>query len=350
MKKIIAIVVCVLTVCLLALPAFAERAIDATQDAKYATVIQMYNGKLPIVRADAVFVDAYDYTNALEGDSIPGMATRSITIDEVTDWQPYFYDNFLYENSISDGIAFFDYPVIWDKTLGPLNYTFSVPKDDIYEFVVVGAAQIKADAVDNDAKDRGFSYSVDGGQKYNVNISDTLGIFRDYSYSYTRATADAEIIKTTNGENSKYYQMLYIYNLVMPLTKGEHVFNFYHLEYSGEVELGNSTSSRLNFAGFYVQRSLSDAELEAYVYPEITTLPEETTPEEVTTAEQTTEEQTTAEEVVVTTPAAEVTTATPTVTTTAPAPAKKGCGSSVAAGFIAAVAVLGSAVVIRKRK
>lgn len=349
MKKFLAAVLCILVISSLAFPVFADKAIDATQDAKYATVIQMYNGKLPIVRDDAIFIPANDYTNQLTGDNIPGMANRTISIDEVTDWQPYFYDDFLIDNEITEGIAIFDYPVVWDKTLGPLSYTFSVPKDDLYEFVVVGAAQIKADAVDNDAKDRGFCYSVDDGQKYNVNISDTLGIFRDYSYSYTRAQADAEVIKTTNGENSKYYQMLYIYNLVLPLTKGEHVFNFYHLEYSGEVELGNSTSSRLNFAGFYVQRSLSDAELEAYVYPEITTLPEETTPE-VTTAEQTTAEQTTAEEVVETTPAADVTTAAAPAVTTAAEPAKKGCGSSIAAGFVAAVAILGSAVVIRKRK
>jgi len=70
----------------------------------------------------------------------------------------------------------------------------------------------------------------------------------------------------------------------------------------------------------------------------------------VTTAEQTTEEQTTAAEVVETTPAEVVTTATPTVTTTAPEPARKGCGSSIAAGFVAAVAMLGSAVVIRRKK
>ena len=351
MKKFLAAVLCILVISSLAFPVFADKATDLTPDVKVATVIQMYDGKLPIVRTDAQFVPATRYTNDennTENWKAPGNKVRDIAIDEV-DWQPYFYDDFLYDNEITDRFALFSYDCIWSEIPGSMNYNFTVPRDDLYEFVIVGCGQITDANLDVDAKDRGFSFSVDGGPKSQVNLSDTLAIFRAYTYNYTRTEAIESQIKTTNGENSNVYQMCYVYNIVVPLTKGDHVLNYYHLEYSGESDVSASTSSRLNFAGFYVQRSLSDAELEAYVYPEITTLPEETTPE-VTTAEQTTAEQTTAEEVVETTPAEVVTTATPTVTTTAPEPAKKGCGSSIAAGFVAAVAMLGSAVVIRRKK
>ena len=296
--------------------------------------------------------DTSSTTDAITADNTenwkaPGNKIRDISIDEV-DWQPYFYDDFLYDNEITDNFAMFGYDCIWSEIPGSMNYNFSVPKDDLYEFVVVGAGQITEANLDVDAKDRGFSFSIDGGAKSQVNLSDTLAIFRDYTYSYKRADAVEAQIKTTNGENSKVYQMCYVYNIVVPLTKGEHVFNFYHLEYSGETNVSQSTSSRLNFAGFYVQRSLSDAELEAYTYPEITTLPEETTPE-VTTAEQTTAEQTTAAAPVATAGEAEVTTQAEPVATTAAAPEKKGCGSFAACGAVI-VALLGTAVVIRKKK
>ena len=354
MKKAAVVLLSALMILALSVPAFADdvKATDISADVKIATVIQMYDGKLPIVRTDALFVPATSYTNTADNTENwkdPGNKIRDISIDEV-DWQPYFYDDFLYDNEITDNFAMFGYDCIWSEIPGSMNYNFSVPKDDLYEFVVVGAGQITEANLDVDAKDRGFSFSIDGGAKSQVNLSDTLAIFREYTYSYKRADAIEAQIKTTNGENSKVYQMCYVYNIVVPLTRGEHVFNFYHLEYSGETNVSQSTSSRLNFAGFYVQRSLSDAELEAYTYPEITTLPEETTPE-VTTAEQTTAEQTTAEEVVVTTPDEVVTTATPTptVTTTASAPEKKGCGSFAACGAVI-VALLGTAVVIRRKK
>lgn len=102
----------------------------------------------------------------------------------------------------------------------------------------------------------------------------------------------------------------------------------------------------------------------SYTYPDtgkdeppvtvpVETTPEETAPEatdaEQTTAEQTTAEQTTAEAPVATAGESDVTDKSEPETTTAAAPEKKGCGSFAACGAVI-VALLGSAVIIGKRK
>lgn len=351
MKKVLTIVLSAIVVLSLFVPALAAPATDLTGEAKVATVIEMYSQQLPIVRLDAQFMAAPDYLNSAadEGWKDPGTGTRSINIDGVPEWKPYFNDDFLYE--IDDGFASFDYPCIWSNIPGPMRYSFTVDKDDIYEFVIVGAAQITEANVDNDAKDRGFSISVDGGDKVQVNISDTLAAFRSYTYTYDMKEEQAAQIKTTNGVNSQNYQMCYIYNIEMPLTKGEHVFEYWHLEYSGENNLSEVNGSRLNYAGAYVQRALSEAELAAYTYPEITTV-EVTTPE-VTTAgepEVTTPEEKESETQASPEPTTPVTTDAKPVETTKPAEStKKGCGGFAGAGVVL-VAILGTAIVSKKRR
>lgn len=229
------------------------RAKDITSSAKVSTVIEMYNAKLPVIRSDAQFIPANDYINSPyeEGWKDPGTGTRSINIDGVPGWERYFNDNFLYE--IDNGLAQFDYPCIWTNIQGPLKYSFTVEKDGVYEFVIVGAGQIRDDYVDNDSKDRGFCISVDGGKKQQVNLSDTLAAFRNYTYTYTMSEEVASQINTPNGINSRNLQMTYTYNIFVNLTKGEHVFEFWQLEYSGDINLSGVNTSRINYAGVYVE-------------------------------------------------------------------------------------------------
>ncbi len=229
------------------------RAKDITSSVKVSTVIEMYNGKLPVVRSDAQFIPAADYINSAdeEGWKDPGTGTRSINIDGVPGWEKYFNDDFLY--GIDDGFASFDYPCIWTGIHGPLKYSFTIETDGVYEFVIVGAAQIKDNQVDNDEKDRGFCISVDGGKKQQVNLSDTLAVYRNYTYTYTMSEEVAAQINTQNGINSLDYQMAYTYNIFVDLTKGEHIFEFWHLEYSGDFDHSDYSNSRINYAGVYVE-------------------------------------------------------------------------------------------------
>ncbi len=135
-----------------------------------------------------------------------------------------------------------------------MKYSVTIPETGEYEIIVVGAAQIKAENVDKDAQDRGFCISFDGGEKNQVNVSDTLATFRDYTYDYTVSSAKgASVLKTSKGQNSQVYQMSYIYNLKFQLGKGTHTLEFWHLEYSGNETLGGN-STRMNLAGFYVQK------------------------------------------------------------------------------------------------
>ena len=135
--------------------------------------------KLPVVRLDAVFVHAQDYDMAL-AKAAPGNGNRTVTF---TDWNlPYFFDD---PFNLGEGVFYYD-NVKWQNPAnkedvndhGTLTYDIEVKEAGTYEFVVLGCAQITEANLDVDAKDRGFCYSIDGGPMYQVNISDTLGVFR----------------------------------------------------------------------------------------------------------------------------------------------------------------------------
>ena len=325
MKKImtaVLILALAVTMCLPASATSAAKARDITDEVKVATVIEMYQNKLPIVRADAIFMDANDYTNDTKAAdwSAPGTGTRQITVVGDTGWTNFNNDQNFWIDADKEG-ALFMYPCIWSNISGPMTYDF----------------EIKEENVGNDAKDRGFSISVDGGEKVQVNISDTLGVFRDYSYTYSIEEAKAAEITTANGVNSKFFQLCYYYNIVMDLKKGQHTFEYWHLEYSGAEDLHAVNGSRLNYAGAYVQAALTDAELASYVYPEVTT-------EEPTTKAVTTKAPVTSKEPGTEAPTADAgTTAEPSVTTAAPTTGKteeKGCASVTLGGIVVVAAVL----------
>lgn len=354
MKKLISILVIVALMATAAsLATFAAEyptPTDITADVKCTTAYDMYAEKLPIVRADAVFVPAIEYDVSLVAKA-PGSGVRTITI---TDWadqkmESYFDDYF----NLGDGDFF--YEMVWansnenDYDHGRLSYTFEVDEAGTYEFVFVGAAQVKAENIDNDSKDRGFAFQVDGGDIKQVNISDTLGTFQKYDYVYGKAELDATQVTTTNGVNSQYYQVAYYYGIQVELTAGQHTLDYYHLFFSGEHQFTSGNGPRLNYAGMYVQKYLTDAELAAYEYPEITTI--ETTPAPVVTTP-TPVETTTPEPEADTTPAPEADTtpapAAPVETTPAPVEEKGGCGASIGLGVLCAL--IPAALVIRKKR
>lgn len=357
MKKFTAILVAiVLMFNMMAIMASADATMptDITADVKWVTAYDMYANKLPVVRADAVHIWADEYDVGLVA-SAPGFGFRSITF---TDWatsgmESYFNDEYF------GGDGYFTYPAVWANSgsdpydHGRLSYKFTVEEAGTYELVIVGAAQIKTENVDNDSKDRGFTYQIDGGQMYQVNISDTLGVFQNstYEYNYGKAELDSTKINTTNGENSWYYQMTYYYGMQMYLEAGEHTLDYYHLFYSGDHVFDSGNGPRLNFAGAYVQKYLTGVEWDNYVYPETTAAPE-TTEEpkpETTKAPETDPEQTTAEATQA--PEDPEQTQAPAVTpeqTDAPKAEKKGCGGMV--GFSAILALIPAAVVLKKKR
>ena len=345
MKKLTAILVAIfMLVNMMAIVASANALpTDITAQIQWVTMYEMYEKKLPIVRADAVFVPATEYTAA----TAPGSGNRTITI---TDWaekgmESYFDDYF----NLGDG--FFWYDGVWANSVsdpydhGLMTYSFSVAEAGIYEIVFVGCAQIKAENVDLNEKDRGFAFSIDNGEIQQVNISDTLGTFRDYTYTYGKADLEAGTIVTTNGVNSQLYQPTYYYGIQLNLTAGAHTLEFYHLFNSGEYVFESGNGPRLNYFGAYVQKWLTSDELANYKYPELTT-------EEVTTAapepETTKAPETEAPE---TEPETEAPT-TQAPTTQAPetdAPKEGGCGSMMSIGAILAI-IPAAALVIKKKR
>ncbi len=359
MKKIISIaIVCILAISM-CLPTFAkdETIIDITSEVKFATALDIYTNFLPVIRTDAQFLDPFSYVNGGdEGFTAPGTGTRTIFIDGIP-FNNFFNDRFVIDISAKEEYAIFEYPALWantyaDGSTAKLVYNVDIPKDGIYEFVVVGCAQIKEDAVDNDAKDRGFCISIDGGQqKYQVNTSDTELTFREYSYTYTADEVKTTNITTTNGVNSQFFQVGYVYNITYELTKGTHSIEFWHLNYSGDTVM-TKNGSRLNLMGIYVQEFLTETELALYKYPETveqteTDAPETTKAATTTKADETTKApETKADE---TTKAADDKVDEPAVTTAAPA-TSSGCSSSIGMGAVVIAAIVGSAWVARKKK
>lgn len=355
MKKLTALLVAVvlmLNMMVIMASADATKPTDITADIKWVTAYDMYANKYPVVRADAIFIDANEFDPSLVAE-LPGTGTR---ICSFTDWATngmtdYFPDVF----SLGDG--YFGYPAVWANSNketydhGRLSYKFTVEEAGTYELVIVGCGQIKPENVDNDAKDRGFTYQIDGGEMFQVNISDTLGAFQGaYTYDYNKEDLDATKITTTNGVNSTHYQMTYYYGMQMYLEAGEHTLDYYHLFYSGEHAFESGNGPRLNYAGAFVQKYLTGIAWDNYVYPE-TTAPE-TEPE--------TEAETKAPEVDETTkapdeetPAVDQTTAAPqpeqtNAPTTDKAEEKKGCGSMI--GFGVLFALVPAAIVLKKKR
>ncbi len=361
MKKILSLAIVLILAVAMCLPTFATEAApaeDITADVKFATAMEIYTGFLPVVRTDAQFI-AYDtYVNGGdENFKAPGTGQRTITLMGFP-FVNFFNDNFVVDISKKDEYVLMQYPACWQNNYtngSPAKFVYNVdiPKDGIYEFVVVGCAQIKEADVDNDAKDRGFSISVDGQNKKQVNISDTQLTFRDYSYEYSVDDVKNTNITTANGVNSKYFQVGYVYNITYELTKGTHTIEFYHLETSGGNRVDGGNSSRLNFMGMYVQEFLTDVELANYKYPETSEIIETDAPTQPATEAPKTEPVTEAPK---TEPVTDAPKTTPTTkapdapATTAASGGKSGCGSFVGYGAVVMVAVLGSALVVTKRK
>ncbi len=332
--------------------------IDITDQAKCSTVYEIYSQKLPVVRLDAVFVGANEYDVALAGKA-PGKNNGTNRMVTITDWNlPYFFND---PFNWGDGVFNYD-TSLWANVVdaanpddrAPLTYYFDIKDAGKYEFVVVGCAEITETECNDDTKDRGFTYSIDDGQKYQVNISDTKGAFRSathgtYSFTYTMAEAAADIV-TTNGVNSdKAYQVAYYYNLTADLSAGKHTFVLSDLYFSGDTRiLGNE--GRLNYMGFYYQKAVTEAAWIAYTYPEVTTTeaPATTKAPDTTKAPVTTKAPTTTA-APVTTATASVTTKTPAAVTTAGDSDKGGCGSLVGIGVIAFI-VPAAAIIIKKKK
>ncbi len=351
MKKLTAILVAIvlmmnmMAICASAANYANAQPIDITNNIKWTTLYEMYEKKLPIVRADAVFIPAVEY----EAATAPGSGMRTITI---TDWAEkgmtaYFDDYF----NLGDG--FFMYDGVWANSVadpydhGLMTYSFNVPETGTYEIVFLGCGQITDANLDNDQKDRGFAFQIDDGDIMQVNISDTEGVFREYSYNYNKADLEAGRLYTTNGINNKYYQPTYYYGIQLALTAGSHTLDFYHLFSSGDHVFTSGNGPRLNYFGAYVQKYLSDAELAAYVYPELTT-------EEVTTAapepETTAAPETQAPGTLAPETQAPETQAPATQAPTTEAPkAEGGCGAMVGFGTVLAIIPVAALVIKKKR-
>ena len=349
-----------LTLCIPTSATEAAKAEDVTARIKAATAFDIYEGKLPVVRMDATFVPSTEYTNDTTAADwkAPGSGTRECWVIGDTGWTNLFDDKAL--TYMDYEAACWNYDCIWSN-IEKMTYSFTVPADGNYEFVVAGCAQITAENVDNDAKDRGFCLSVDGGAKVQVNIADTKGIFRDYTYmyNYEDLKGKTEELPITNGVNSQVYQMTYYYGegLTMYLTAGTHTLEYWTLEYSGDAVTGVTegmkvTSPRLNYYGTYVQKALSQGELDAYVFSDATTYapkPEETPAPETTKADETTEaekDETTAA------PEDDATKAPETNKDpeTTKAPESKGCGGFIGGGAVLLTAICATGIIIRRRK
>lgn len=319
---------------------------DFTEQVKWATVYQVYKNKLPIVRADAIFLSGadFDYCTA------PGTGTRTVTF---TDWKeqgmtPFFNDDFCLDEG-----TFYYYGCVWaNKTdcgewddRGRFSCKFTVEEAGTYEIVVLGCAQIKADVADNPAKERGFAYDIDGKGLAQVNTSKTYGSFGgDYLYTYSEADLKAGYETYAATKESGYYEPTYYYGITFDLTAGEHTLDIYTLFYTSDGAKVTGNGPRLNFIAAYVEKAISDAEFENYKYPETEaeTTAEATTAAATTAAPVTTKapDNTTAPE----TKAAEVTTKTET---TEPA-IKSGCGGTM--GLAAIVALVPAALCIKRKK
>ena len=350
MKKITAILIAIFMLAnMMAIVASANALpTDITNQISWVTAYEMYEKQLPIVRADAVFMNAMDYTAV----TAPGSGIRQITI---TDWAEKGFVEY-FDDYFNDGDGFFFYDAVWANSVadpydhGLMEYSFTVEEAGIYEIVFVGCAQIKAENVDNDAKDRGFAFSIDNGEIQQINISDTSGIFTDYAYAYSKADIEAGTIVTTNGVNNKYFLPTYYYGIQLNLAAGSHTLQYYHLFYSGETVFESGNAPRLNFMGAYVQKWLTSDELANYKYPETTAAPETTLAPETTKAPETEAPATEAPETEAPETEAPATEAPATQAPETQAPEKTGgCGSMMSIGAVLAIIPVAALVIKKKR-
>ena len=308
MKKIIALALAVIMLCAIAaVPASAIpegcTAIDITSDVKFMTTYEMYKTGTPIIRDDALFINVQDDLKTDEPDYVApgGMgAARKIFItdfdprgkEDQLQYDPFYIDLGPSEDGSAPG-GYWEYAAIWPNipkdipnySKARVVYEFEVNTPGEYEFVFVGAAQIKVANVGDDSKDRGFTYSIDNGQKYQVNVSDSPMVFREYAYDYTCKEAE----EGKDGDQYYYYQMACVYNIKAELSVGKHTIEYYHLEYSGDTVTDGGNGSRLNLGGIFVQKYLDEVALASYTYPayvpEDTEQPTETVETPTTTVE-----------------------------------------------------------------
>ncbi|HCG67366.1 MAG TPA: hypothetical protein DEW22_01590 [Clostridiales bacterium] len=148
MKKILSlIIVCImaLTVCIPTFATSAAPAEDITDSVKFATAMEIYTGFLPVVRTDAQFISCNDYINSGDaGFKAPGVGTRRVTMFDFP-FDNFFNDRFVLDISKKDQYVVFEYPSVWqnnyeDGSPAKFVYNIDIPKDGIYEFVVVGCA------------------------------------------------------------------------------------------------------------------------------------------------------------------------------------------------------------------
>lgn len=282
MKKTIAFVLLLALVsAFVAIPASAIpegcTAVDITDQVKFASVVQTYKDRLPIVRADAELIAGNSHRTDSANYVAPGGGTRNITVTDfdqtncmdMLQFDPFYNIDLAIDKDPLPGVwsyggcVWANVPVDGDKNpIGKalLVYDFEVAEAGTYEFVFVGAAQIKPGDMNNDAKDRGFTYSIDGGSKYQVNVSDSPLVFNFDKYNYDYTTEQALTTKD-------FYQMGYVYGITAELTAGKHTLEFMHLEYSGDTVTDGSNNSRINLAGIFVQKYLDELALAAYEYP-----------------------------------------------------------------------------------
>ena len=174
MKKIIALALAVIMLCALAaVPASAIpegcTAIDITSNVKFMTTYEMYKTGTPIVRDDALFINVQDDLKIDEPDYYApgGMGkSRDITImglnlkDKMDQLQ---YDPFFLmpESEEYWPDSTWMYYAIWPNipkniegyTKARVVYEFEVKTPGEYEFVFVGAAQIKKADIDSYIED-----------------------------------------------------------------------------------------------------------------------------------------------------------------------------------------------------
>ena len=226
-------------------------------DFSVSTMYEMYRDQLPIVRYDAVEVRASEYD---QGSSLLNPEKQVIQM-KLDGWslEDYFGDGWNqgngkfrydgYKESVpTDSTA----PNVRDL----LSYTFTVPQDGTYELVFLAAGEYTGG-------EKGFAYGIDGGNVYQINCTDTKGIYKEQKYEY--AVEDLE----ADGEDvhSPYYQPAYYYNLTVTLTEGIHTLQFYPLLTTSDGKKCGGNDHGMELISFYVQKHLSEEEWKNYEYP-----------------------------------------------------------------------------------
>ncbi len=235
------------------------RPIADQTDFKVSTVYEMYRDQLPLVRHDAIEVFATAFNaqiNLISPVSYP--AELMITGTDSKVFEDYFGDYF----NVGGGAFYYEGLKNPDDSADAnlwrdvLEYTFTVPADGEYELVFLACGDL------TDA-DRGFSYSVDGGNISQINCTKTKGVFENRVY---QTTAEA-LEKTKENANSASYMPAYYYGLSITLSAGTHTLQFYPLLQDAQGNAHRGGNHNMELISFYVQPYLSEDALESYEYP-----------------------------------------------------------------------------------